>query len=438
MAQLIIDGGVPLKGKVCLKGAKNSSFKLMIAALLNTNKVKLTNLCQISDVDLVKKIIVSLGGRIQTHQDSITINALNLNSSFISRELGLASRASSLFIAPLLARFKKAIVPFPGGDKIGQRPLERHFAGLRALGATIEFKQNLIYAYCPQLTGATYEFPKISHTGTETMIMAGTLAKGKTTIRNAALEPEVDDLINCLNLMGAKIQRLPGRVIEIDGVARLKPVTYKIMPDRNEAVSYAIAALITKGEVIVANARSQDIAAFLAKLTAVGGGYEINLNQIRFFYHQPLKAINIITAPHPGFMTDWQPLWSVLATQCQGESQVLETIFTSRFQFVKDLQQMGAKITVFNPAVKNPDEFYNFNLQDDRPESFHAIKVTGITPLSGRTMSITDIRAGATLTLAGLAAQGITTLTNIEPIDRGYENFSGRLQKLGAKIKRID
>jgi UDP-N-acetylglucosamine 1-carboxyvinyltransferase len=436
--KLIIEGGTPLKGVVRLGGAKNSSYKLMIASLLCSHENRLLNFSRIADVTLVEQIIQKLGPKIYSAGErTLFINAAQLRSSIIPQDLGLASRASSLFIAPLLARTKKAIVPLPGGDKIGSRSLDRHFAGLRALGAKLEIKNNLIHASCPQLTGASYTFSKPTHTGTETMIMAAVLAKGKTILRNAALEPEVDDLINFLKQMGAKITRSANRVIEIEGVKELKPVIYKVMPDRNEAVSYAIAALITRGDIIVENAREKDLTAFLAKLQKTGAGIEKADYGLRFFYQKPLTAVDITTEPHPGFMTDWQPLWSVLATQCQGTSRIVETVFTSRFQFVKDLQSMGAKIQFFQPQAANPEEFYNFNLEDDQPDNFHGIKVNGITPLTGKTITITDIRAGATLALAGLAAQGQTILTGLEHIDRGYENFAGRLLKLGAKIRRI-
>jgi len=437
--RLIIQGGTPLKGVVRLGGAKNSSYKLMIASLLCSHENRLLNFSRIADVELVKQIIQKLGPKIYSAGErTLFINAAKLGSSIIPQDLGLASRASSLFIAPLLARTKKAIVPLPGGDKIGSRSLDRHFAGLKALGVKLEIKNNLIHASCSQLTGALYTFSKPTHTGTETMIMAAVLAKGKTILRNAALEPEVDDLINFLNQMGAKITRLANRVIEIEGVKKLKPVIYKVMPDRNEAVSYAIAALITKGDIIVENAREKDLTAFLAKLQKTGAGIEKADYGLRFFYQKPLTAVDITTEPHPGFMTDWGPLWSVLATQCRGTSRIIETVFTSRFQFVKDLQSMGAKIKFFQPQAANPEEFYNFNLEDDRPDNFHGIKVSGITPLVGKTITITDIRAGATLALAGLAAQGQTILTGLEHIDRGYENFAGRLLKLGAKIRRIN
>jgi UDP-N-acetylglucosamine 1-carboxyvinyltransferase len=439
MPKLIIHGGTPLKGTVKLCGAKNASYKLMIASLLCPHETRLLNFSRIADVDLVKKIIQSLGAKVYSAGErSLFINPKNLTSSTVPQDLGLASRASSMFIAPLLARTKQAIVPLPGGDKIGKRPLNRHFDGLKALGAKIEFKNKSLHASCQQLIGTTYKFPKNSHTGTETLIMAATLAQGKTIIQNAAQEPEVDDLINLLNQMGAQITRKPNRVIEIIGVKHLKSVIYQVMPDRNEAVSYAIAAYITQGDIIIENAKPDHLTAFLKKLKSAGGQFEVDGYGIRFFYTQPLKAVNITTQPHPGFMTDWQALWSVLATQSQGTSKIIEAVFTSRFQFAKDLKTMGADITFFNPQPKNPEEFYNFNLKDDNPKNQHGMKITGPTPLKGISVKVTDIRAGATLALAGLAAKDKTILTGIEHIDRGYEDFSGRLLQLGAKIKRIN
>ncbi|MCX6817185.1 MAG: UDP-N-acetylglucosamine 1-carboxyvinyltransferase [Candidatus Beckwithbacteria bacterium] len=438
MSKLIIQGGQSLKGVVRLGGAKNASFKLMIAALLCPHETRLLNFSKIADVDLVAEIIRTLGAKVYSAGErTLFINASHLSSSTVPESLGLASRASSLFIAPLLARTKKASVPFPGGDKIGSRPLDRHLDGLKALGAKIELNGHLITASCEQLIGCHYRFTKPSHTGTETMIMAAVLASGKTRLENAALEPEVDDLIEFLNQMGAQIKRQPERVIEINGVKALNPVIYQVMPDRNEAVSYAIAALMTHGDIIVENARKQDLTAFLTKIKAVGAGIEYSQFGIRFFYSKPLTAVDIITRPHPGFMTDWQPLWAVLATQCRGQSKIIETVFTSRFQFASSLQSMGAKIKFFKPEITNPESFYNFNLSDDLAANCHGIAITGPTKLHGQTITVTDIRAGATLALAGLVAQGQTVLTGLEHIDRGYEDFSGRLLNLGAKIKRI-
>lgn len=437
MNKLIIQGGTPLKGAVSLRGAKNSSYKLMIASLLNSSQIKLSNLSLIADVSLVKDMLQSLGVKIKSEsKHSLSLKAEAINRSTISKKQGSLSRASSMFLAPLLARTGKAIVPLPGGDKIGKRPLGWHFDGLKAMGANITVKNGMLTAATKGLRGADYTFPKNSHTGTETLIMAAALARGTSFIRNAALEPEVDDLIQFLTKLGADIKRLPKRIIKINGVKKLKKANYEIMPDRNEAVSYAIAALVTKGDIFIKSAQKDHLTAFLTAITKAGGQYEINDQGIRFFYQNPLKAVNITTKPHPGFMTDWQPLWSVLATQSQGESVVIESIMSNRFQYTKDLNKMGARIKLFNPKPKNPENFYNFNLKDDDPKNQHGIKITGPTPLNGGSFKITDIRAGATLALAGLAAKGQTTLTNLVHLDRGYEDFAGRLLKLGAKIER--
>ena len=439
MAKLIVQGGTPLKGAVKLSGAKNSSYKLMIASLLCPHENRLLNFSQIADVKLVKQILQSLGVKVYSAGErTMFINSSKVTSSTVPQELGLASRASSMFLAPLLIRTKKAIVPLPGGDKIGKRPLGWHFDGLKAMGANIKVKNRVLEARCQGLHGASYTFPKNSHTGTETLIMAAVLAKGETILNNAALEPEVDDLIDFLNKQGAIIKRLPNRTIKINGVKALSPVIHQVMPDRNEAVSYAIAALVTKGDIILENANKDHLTSFLSSLKKAGAGYQTDGFGIRIYHQKPLKAINITTQPHPGFMTDWMPLWSVLATQSQGTSKIIETIMSSRFQFAKDLKAMGAKINFFDPKPKHPEKFYNFNLKDDLPQNLHGMAIKGQTPLVGKSVEITDIRAGATLTLAGLAATGKTTLTGLEHIDRGYEDFAGRLLKLGAKIKRIN
>jgi len=439
MTKLIIQGGKPLKGVVRLGGAKNASFKLMIASLLSKNETRLLNFSRIADVSLTKEIISALGAKVYSAGErTMFINPAELSTSIIPKGLGLASRASSMFIAPLLSRMKKAIVPLPGGDRIGKRPLDRHFDGLKALGADIKIEKNQIIATCDQLIGNTYNFKKNSHTGTETLVIAAVLAKGETIIKNAASEPEVDDLIEMLNKMGANIKRLEPRTIKITGVKTLSPVIHQVMPDRNEAVSYAIAALVTKGDIVVENANPDHLTIFLDKLKQVGGGIEIDKHGIRFYYQKPLKSVNITTKPHPGFMTDWQPLWSVLATQCSGKTKIIESVFLKRFQYVNDLINMGVKIKYFNPSIKDKDQFYNFNLSDDQPNNKHGIVITGPTSLKGTTVKVTDIRAGATLALAGLAATGQTTLTHIDHIDRGYENFAGRLLSLGAKIVRIN
>lgn len=438
MPTFIIKGGQPLKGAVRLGGAKNASFKMMIAALLTKGESRLLNFSKIADVEITKKIIEALGAKVkQAGERTLFIDSSRIATAVLPKELGLASRASTMFIGPLLARVKRAVVPLPGGDKIGNRPLDRHFAGLKALGAKVNFLNGMFEVRATKLKGTYFEFPKKTHTGTETLIMTAVRAEGRTVLANTAQEPEVDDLINFLNLMGAKIKRQPNEQIVIDGVKELHPAIYKIMPDRNEAVSYAIAAIATKGDIIVENACVDHLEAFLDKLKQAGGGFEIGNYGIRFYYKEKLKAVNIITKPHPGFMTDWQPLWSVLATQSFGTSSIIEAIHLRRFQYAPFLQKMGAHINFFKPKINNPEKFYNFNIEEDRPDLYHGLQIKGPTVLKAIKAKIPDLRAGATLTIAGLIARGETQLTEVGHIDRGYEELDKRLVELGAEIERI-
>ncbi len=437
MSKLIITGGAPLKGSVRLGGAKNASFKIMIASLLVKGESKILNFSRIADVKLTQDILKDLGCKIRVAGDrTLFIDTSNLSKHRIANKFGKQSRASTMFIGPLLTRFCKAQVPLPGGDKIGLRPLERHFEGLKALGAKVQLKKDSVLVTCKGLKGTTFTFDKKTHTGTESMIMAAVLAKGKTVLENAALEPEVDDMIIFLNKMGAQIKRIKDQII-IQGVKKLKPTIHQLMPDRNEAVTYACAAIATRGDIILENANPKHLKAFLDKLKQINAGFEVDKYGIRFFYKKPLKATDMTTQPHPGFMTDWQPLWTTLMTQAKGKSLVHEAVFTSRFQFVKDLNSMGASIKLFRPKVKNPEKFYNFNLADDKGSHLHAAHIKGPTQLKAGSFKVTDIRAGATLVLAALIAQGKSTLSNIHHIKRGYEDLSDRLSLLGAQIEEI-
>ncbi|MFC1751212.1 UDP-N-acetylglucosamine 1-carboxyvinyltransferase [Pseudomonadota bacterium] len=439
MAKFSITGGKPLYGSVRLGGAKNASYKIMIASLLAGGESRLLNFSHIHDVTITRHIIESLGGNTrQAGERNIFINPQKLISSTVADEYGPQSRASTMFLPILLHRFGQASVPAPGGDDIGTRPLGRHFDGLKSMGVTIKADGNRIHAHAKKLKGVTYKFAKNTHTGTETLILAAVRATGVTTLENAALEPEIDDLISFLNNMGANIRRRPGKIIQIQGVSKLKPAIHSIMPDRNEAVSYACAAIATKGDVIVENADPHQLEAFLEKLEDIGAQYEIGSYGIRFFTKNSLKATDITTKPHPGFMTDWQPLWTVLATQLQGESIIHETIFPNRFQHVDGLNQRGANINHHQVSVDNPSKTYNFNIANDSASKPHAIKVQGPTPLKATKTQVYDLRSGATMVLAALIAPGQSILEKVELIDRGYESFDQRLRSLGADIKRLD
>lgn len=438
MSTYIISGGKPLFGSVRVGGAKNASYKLMIAALLGEGTSRLLNFSHISDVALVATIINELGAKAsQVGERCYMVDPQGLKNSQVSSSYGEASRASTFFLPIFLHCFGQGSVPLPGGDKIGNRSLDRHFDGLEALGATITVENGMINARCSGLKGTTYRFAKNSHTGTETMILAAVKAEGKTVLENAAEETEVDDLINFLNLMGGKIKRTGTRTIEIEGVPHLSHAIYKIMPDQNQVVSFACAALATKGDVIVENARKLDLEAFLHQLDAIHAGYEIGQYGIRFFYKEPLVATDVTTEIHPGFKTDWQPLWVTLMTQAQGVSTLHETIHQNRFGYTQALNEMGAKIELYNPEVADPESVYNFNWDTRKEEDRHAARITGPTPLKGGEFSVKDLRHGATLMIAGLAANGQTILHDVERhIDRGYEMLDAQFNSMGATIER--
>jgi UDP-N-acetylglucosamine 1-carboxyvinyltransferase len=438
MASFQITGGQPLYGSIRLGGAKNASFKLMIAALLGRHESRLLNFSHISEVDMVGDLICSLGATISHRGErTLFIDPQTINTFKIPEKYGQQSRSAPMFLPILLHRFGHAWVPMPGGDKLGQRPIDWHLQALMAMGAAITQSHDSLEAHCDRLHGIDYTFPKNSHTGTETVIMAAVLAQGKTIIRNAALEPEIDDLITFLNNMGARIRRRLTRIIEIEGVPTLSGAIHRVMPDRNEAVSYACAALATKGDIIVENAQANHLTSFLDKLQEIGAGYEVGNYGVRFYYQKPMRSADITTEPHPGFMTDWQPLWAVLASQLTGESVIHEAVYPARFQYIDHLKIMGAKVDLFNPEVSHPDKFYNFNLNEDKPDFYHAVKFIGPTPLKAGEYTCHDLRHGATLVLAALTASGTSTLHMVEHIDRGYEDLDGRLRSMGAKIHRV-
>lgn len=437
MDKFLITGGIPLKGEASLCGAKNSGFKLMIASLYSDETCTIHNFSKIGDIVSTADIIKELGGEVELGQNHIMkVVGRGIKKQGISDTIGRLSRASTYFIGPLLHRFGKAIIPIPGGCKIGKRPVDRHLEGIKALGAKIEIENDYYVITASKLQGTDFVFPKNTHGGTDVMIIAAAAAEGKTVLENAAQEPEVDDLISFLNLMGAKIRREEPRTIVIDGVEKLYGTDYTVMFDRNEAVTFACAALATKGDVFVRQADPKNLASFLEAVKKTGGGYEIENCGIRFYYKKPLKAYDITTRPYPGFMTDWMSLWGILMTQAKGESIIHETIFENRFAFINVLKKMGAEAELFNPKVDSPEDLYNFNLEDDKPEYFHAAKIKG-TPLKAVKEEITDVRTGASLILASLIAEGESELLGIEHVDRGYEDLDKRLRDLGANIKRV-
>ncbi|MEX0616534.1 MAG: UDP-N-acetylglucosamine 1-carboxyvinyltransferase [Candidatus Woykebacteria bacterium] len=438
MAKYVIEGGVPLHGRVKIPGAKNAGFKMMIASLLSDDLSTLTNIPYIRDVISISKIIESLGAKVERSEDTVQVSG-GIKNWEVPEELGLKSRASFMYLPILLARFKKGKVPLPVGDQIGERPISWFLEGLQKMGAEVVLEEKLIEVSAPSgLSGVNFTFPKNSHTGTEGLIMAACLAKGNTRIENAATEPEVDDLIAFLNKMGAKIKRVENKIIEINGIESLKGATHSVMPDRNEAVTFGCMALGTRGEVEIEGVRVADIGSFLKETSEARGVFENTEGLLTISYQEDLKPTFIKTTPHPGFMTDWQSIWCALMTQALGESIIHETIFENRFSYAPYLQKMGAKIELFEPKVENPDEFYNFEWNEESKRYPHAVKVLGPTKLAPTKLEVADIRAGATLVFAALMAEGKSEIEGVEHIERGYEDLDGRLENLGAKITKVD
>ena len=436
MEKFVITGGRPLKGTVTVGGAKNVAMKAVVAGLLTNETLTVANIPLISSVLGTAKIVEPLGVEVKRIDHTLTISAKNIHKYKVPLELGGLYRTATMVMGPMLARFGKAIVPNPGGCRLGKRPVDWHIQALIQMGAKISYKDGYFYGEANGLHGATIKFPKNSHTGTETVILAAVLATGTTVIENAAAEPEIDNLILLLKHMGAVIER-QGRTITIHDVKKLGGTKFTIMPDRNEVVTYAIAAIATDGDVVIHGTERENLKSFLTALDQVGGGWEaMDQTTTRFFSQGVLKPTDIVTSFYPGFMTDWQAPWAVLATQAQGASSIHETVFESRFSYVAELRKMGAKIDFFDPEVKDPEKFYNFKWAD-RIEDYHqGIKIFGPRPLHEAVVEITDLRAGATLVVAALVARGKSVLLGVEHIDRGYEKFDEQLRQLGAKITR--
>ncbi|MFA7301047.1 MAG: UDP-N-acetylglucosamine 1-carboxyvinyltransferase [Candidatus Shapirobacteria bacterium] len=439
MSKYIINGGKPLSGEVSIRGAKNASFKQIIASMLSDKTTYLSNIPQISDVNITESIAESLGSKIiKSGPHSIEITTKNITSSTVPHGTGEKSRTSFLFAPPLLLRTGKAIIPTPGGDKLGARPLDRLFDCYEKMGITTEITDDIMTFTASKINPVHYTFSKPSHTVTEVIIMTAVLLDGQTILDNAAMEPEIDDLIIMLNNMGAKIIRDkndPKRII-IDGVPWLNGTTHQIISDRNETITFACAALATKGSISIQRCDPKIIKAFLDIIEKMGAKVFCGKDEVNISWVAPLKAIDIKTEPEPGFMTDWQPIFSLLLAQAVGVSTLIETIYPSRFQHIANLNTMGVKTTYFNPEVDH-DTFYDFNKESDKPEYFHGVKIYGPSKLKPIDIDIKDLRAGANATLAALAANGTSTINNVEFIERGYEKLADRLKALGADIQYI-
>lgn len=419
MDKLIIEGGAKLNGEITVSGAKNAALPILCAALLAETPLHLTSLAALKDIDTTLKLLDTMGVKVARDNDKVSLDASDITSFEATYEMVKTMRASILVLGPLLARFGSARVSLPGGCAIGSRPVDLHIKGLQAMGAAIHITHGYIQAstlHLPnrRLQGAKYYMDLVTVTGTENLMMAAALAQGTTVLENAAKEPEVVDLAECLNKMGAHIKGAGTDTITIEGVERLTGATHNIVCDRIEAGTYMVAAAMTGGNVTLRNARPDLLEAVIEKLREAGVTVTQTADTITVKGNGKLKAVNIRTAPHPAFPTDMQAQFMAMNTIAEGVSTVVETIFENRFMHVQELQRMGADINVEgNTAL-----------------------VKGIHQLEGANVMATDLRASAGLVLAGLVADGETVIDRIYHLDRGYELLEEKLTKLGAKVRR--
>lgn len=439
MEKFIITGGQPLKGTITLQGAKNVALKAFVASLLTDEPLILENVPKLRDVYAMLEILEELGVSSFWNDHTVTLQCKDLTNSVVPLDVGARLRTSSLVIGPLLIRSGRAMIPNPGGCRLGVRPIDRHMKAIREMGATIEYDSSdgYFHASAETLHGTQVRFEKVTHTGTEAVLLAAVKAAGTTVIENAAQEVEIDDLIALLNQMGGNISRTKPDEITIHGVSTLHGASYTIMPDRNEEVTWAIAAAVTKGEITVHNSERKHLVAFLEPFRTAGGiVIEQSERVTTYTVSERIGPVDIITLPHPGFMTDWQAPWALFMTQAHGESVLHETVFESRFSYVHQLEKMGAEIEFFSPEVVNPDQLYNFNWEDKVDGSHQAIKIRGPVLLHNAVVDIDDIRAGATVIIAALSAEGESYVYRAETVDRGYEAIEEKLKLLGAQIVR--
>ena len=415
MDKILIKGGKKLKGEVEISGAKNSALPIIASSILSTEECVLTNVPLLKDIQTIKLVLESMGARVRRDGYTFAIDAKDLKSCEAPYELVKTMRASILVLGPLVARFGEARVSLPGGCAIGTRPVNLHIAGLQKMGAEVEIKHGYVEVRAKRLKGANISFDISTVTGTENIMMAAVLAEGETVIGNAACEPEVVDLANFMIKRGAKIKGAGTDTIIIDGVSRLGGGTYEIMPDRIETGTYLISGAITGGDVTVRRCIPSHIEAVLSKLSAVGVKTEVFSDSIRVVADRGISAVDVRTMPYPGFPTDMQAQIMALMTISNGLSVITETVFENRFIHVPELRRMGAKI----------------KLQEN-----YAV-VEGVKSLSGAPVMATDLRASASLVLAGLVAEGQTEVHRVYHLDRGYESMERKLSGLGADIVRV-
>lgn len=416
MEKIIIEGGVKLNGIVKISGAKNAALPILLASILTDKENKINNIPNLKDVDTTCQLLKGAGVRVERSGDGqVIVDASRINNTEASYDLVRTMRASVMVLGPLLARLGKAKVSLPGGCAIGARPINLHLKGFEALGANIKLEHGYVVAEAKRLKGNRIYFDIVTVTGTENIMMAGVLAEGKTIIENAAKEPEVVNLANTLNSMGASIKGAGTDIIEINGVSRLNGGEHTVIPDRIETGTFMIAAAITGGDVEIINCIPEYIEPVIVKLTEAGMKIDTGKDFIRVKASGKIKSVDINTAPYPAFPTDMQAQFMSLMSISEGMSVITETVFENRFMHVAELRRMGANIKVEgNTAV-----------------------IKGVPKLSAAPLMATDLRASASLILAGLAAEGETVVSRVYHLDRGYEAIEKKLSALGARIKRI-
>lgn len=415
MERYVITGKQRLEGKVRTSGAKNSSLPLLAASLLVSGKSTLIDIPHLADIDNMIEVLQYLGASVKLQNEALIVDASDLTRWEVEEGLMRQMRASNLILGPVLARNGRVRISRPGGCAIGSRPMDQHIKGLQELGVKVKEKHGYIEAWADQLVGANVYLDVPSVGATENLMMAAVLAKGTTILHNAAREPEIVDLQNFLNKMGAKIRGAGMDVLRIEGVTQLYPVEHTVIPDRIEAGTHMVAAVMTQGDIEIDNVIPEHLEPVIAKLRQAGSDVSIGDDTVRVRGNGKIKGVDCKTMPYPGFPTDMQPQFMALLAIAEGTSIITETIFENRFQHVDELRRMGAQITI---------------------EGRTAI-IRGVKSLEGAFVEATDLRAGAALFLAALAAEEATVLEKVGHIDRGYENLGEKYASLGAKLSRV-
>ena len=416
MQKIVVEGGVPLQGEVRISGAKNAVLPILCAALLADGPVTIRNVPQLHDVRTTRKVLAELGAGIRAEGDVVEVDPRSVHSHVAPYELVKTMRASVLVLGPLLAKHGAAEVSLPGGCAIGSRPVDQHIKGMQALGADVTVDHGFIKATAKRLRGARVVFDMVSVGATENVLMAAALAQGTSVLENAAMEPEIVDLAECLKAMGARIEGAGTPRIVVEGVERLHGGEHSVIADRIETGTFLVAAAMTGGHVTATHARPDTLDAVIDKLRHAGADISVEGDRITVdMQRRRPRAVDITTAPHPAFPTDMQAQFMALNCIAEGAGVINETIFENRFMHVNELLRLGADIRVDG----------------------HTAVVRGVEKLSGAPVMATDLRASASLILAGLVADGETTIDRIYHLDRGYENLEAKLSGLGARVRRI-